>query len=64
MTDPGKNITKDELLPTLVSAGSVVSEEEIDSSLTEDSSPLAAFFRIVLEELRMRLTSAEFKELI
>lgn len=63
MTDPNNN-TKGKLRPTLISAGSVVSGEEVDSSMTEDSNPLAAFFRAVLDELRKRLTSAEFAELL
>ena len=63
MTGPNNN-AKGELRPTLIPAGSVVSGEEVDSSRTEDSNPLAAFFRAVLEELRKRLTSAEFAELL
>ena len=63
MTGPNNN-AKGELRPTLIPAGSVVSGEEVDSSRTEDSNPLAAFFRTVLDELRKRLTPAEFAELL
>lgn len=63
MTNPNNN-TKGELRPTLISSGSVVSGEEVDSGMTEDSNPLAVFFRTVLEELRKRLTPAEFAELL
>jgi hypothetical protein len=63
MTDPNNN-TKGKLRPTLISAGSVVIGEEVGSGMTDDSSPLATFFHVVLDELRKRLTPTEFSELL
>ena len=32
--------------------------------MTEDSNPLTVFFQVVLEELRKRLTPAEYQDLL
>lgn len=36
----------------------------VGSSMTEDSNPLTAFFQVVLEELRKRLTPEEYQDLL